>query len=89
MRVRWHTTKSGAGRELSRTLHRLVLVQYSHNCKRTSGVYVEKLVRCGKVVQPDRERDLGAIVGERFDLYLREQPFELETDHKPLVSKGD
>ena len=32
-----HTTKSGAGRELSRMLHRLVLVQYSHNCKRTSG----------------------------------------------------
>ena len=47
-------------------------------------VYVERLVRCGKAVQPNRERDLGAIEGERFDLYVRGQPFELETNHKPL-----
>ena len=45
-------------------------------------VYVEKLIRCGKAVQPNKERDLGAIVGEHLISMRVDSPLSF----KPTIS---
>ena len=86
MPICWHITKSVAERELCfYSWSRCSTHTISRERLEGHPVCLEKLIRCGKAVQPNRKEAWALVWAcERFDLYVCGQPFELETDHKLL-----